>query len=308
MHAISYRSGFYFACRFKVNIYEPAFYSTITLLLTATELELPSCQIPTAMSDSQCLNTSLLQIMVSPKNKRVFIHNWNHLTLQITFDVSGASLNIGSKRLMAWNNSRYAHTRQFYLHYRIEETGSPSSICIICHQVLCYPFEHQTSSMGKHLLAKARIAKVNLLTELQVTKLTNSTVDETAVAILKRLGCRWIAIVGLQMKFIFDFSVLFILTDLTAKMLHTGSKGLWYCQISPSHLESLPHVRISFRSFSKKPYITSGATTIIKCITQRVGAAIHQQAEQHLPGGIHTDTGCNSKAIAIKKYSEFSFK
>jgi CheY-specific phosphatase CheX len=40
--------------------------------------------------------------------------------------------------------------------------------------------------MGKHLLAKAHIAKLNELTEAEVTELTNSTVDKTALAILKR--------------------------------------------------------------------------------------------------------------------------
>jgi len=44
--------------------------------------------------------------------------------------------------------------------------------------------------MGKHLLAKAHIAKLNELTESEVTELNSSMVDETAVAILKRQECR----------------------------------------------------------------------------------------------------------------------
>ena len=59
--------------------------------------------------------------------------------------------------------------------------------------------------MGKHLLAKVHIAKLNKLTELEVTELTSSTVNDTASAILKRKGSHGIQIVSLQRKFTFDF-------------------------------------------------------------------------------------------------------
>jgi hypothetical protein len=58
--------------------------------------------------------------------------------------------------------------------------------------------------MGKHLLAKAHIAKLNELTESEVTELTSSMVDETALAILKRQRSRGITMVSLQRKIIFD--------------------------------------------------------------------------------------------------------
>jgi len=58
--------------------------------------------------------------------------------------------------------------------------------------------------MGKHLLAKAHIAKLNELTESEDTELISRTVDETALAILKRQGSRGITIVSLQRKTIFD--------------------------------------------------------------------------------------------------------
>jgi len=106
-------------------------------------------------------------------------------------------MNEGSKRPIAWNNSSQAPLWRFYLHCGIEETGSPGIICIVCHQVLCHPSEHGTSSMGRHLLAKAHIAKLNELTESEITELTSSTVDETALAILKRQGSRAITIVSL---------------------------------------------------------------------------------------------------------------
>ena len=156
------------------------------------------------MSDTQSLNTSLLEVMISSKNERVFIRDLSDLTLQIIFDAWWASMNVGSKRPIAWKNSRHAPSSRFNLQCGIEETGSPGIICIVCHQVLRHPSEHGTSSMGKHLLAKAHIAKLNELTESEVTELTSTTVDETALAILKRQGSRGITIVSLQRKTIFD--------------------------------------------------------------------------------------------------------
>jgi len=159
------------------------------------------------MSDSQSLNTSLLEVMISSKNEGVFIRDLLDLTLQIIFDAWWASLNVGSKRSIPWKNSRHAPSWQFYLHCGIEETGSPGIICIVCHQVLRHPSEHGTSSMGKHLLAKAHIAKLNELTELEVTELTSSTVDEAVLAILKREGSRGITIVRSQEKLIGDIDL-----------------------------------------------------------------------------------------------------
>jgi len=54
--------------------------------------------------------------------------------------------------------------------------------------------------MGKHLPAKAHIAKLNKITETEVTELTSSTVDDTPVALLKREGSRGITIVSLKRK------------------------------------------------------------------------------------------------------------
>jgi len=61
--------------------------------------------------------------------------------------------------------------------------------------------------MGKHLVPKADIAKLNKVTESDVTELTSLTVNETALAILKRQGSRGITIVRLQRKIIFDIQV-----------------------------------------------------------------------------------------------------
>jgi len=142
--------------------------------------------------------------MISSKNAHVFIRDLSDLTLQIICDGWWASMNVDSKRPIACNASRHAPSGRFYLHCGIDESGSPGIICIVCHQVLCHPSDHGTSSMGKHLLAKAHIAKLNELTESEVTELTSSTVDETALAIVKRQGSRGITIVSLQRKIIFD--------------------------------------------------------------------------------------------------------
>jgi hypothetical protein len=142
--------------------------------------------------------------MISSKNDRVFIHDLSDLILQIIFDAWWASMNEVWKRPIAWNNSKHALSWRLYLHCRIEPTGSPGIICIVCHQVLRHASEHGTSSMRKHLLAKAHIAKLIELTKSEVTELTSMTVDETALAILKRQGSRGITIVSLQRKLRFD--------------------------------------------------------------------------------------------------------
>jgi len=116
-------------------------------------------------------------------------------------------MNVDSKRPIFWNHSSHAPSWQFYLHCGIEETGSPGIICIVCQKVLRHPSEHGTSSIGKHLLAKDHIAKLNELTESEVTECTSLTVDETALGILKRQGSRAITIVRSQRKIIFDIQV-----------------------------------------------------------------------------------------------------
>ena len=111
------------------------------------------------MSVSKSLNISLLQVMISSKDEHVFIWDLSDLTLQIIFDAWWASVNIGSQRTFAWNYSRHGPVGRFHLHCGIEGTGIPGIICIVCHAVLCHPSEHGTSSMQKHLLTKAHIAK-----------------------------------------------------------------------------------------------------------------------------------------------------
>jgi len=190
-----------------VDMSEPAVWFVVSLPSAVFRVRIPSFLILTAMSDSQSLNISLLEVMISSKNKRVFIRDLSNLTLQIIFEAWRASMNLDLKQPIAWHNSRHAPSWRFYSHGGIEETASPGIICIICHQVLRHPSGHETSSMGKHSLAKAHIAKLNKLTESEVTELTSSTVDETALAILKRQGSRGITIVSSQRKIRCDIQV-----------------------------------------------------------------------------------------------------
>jgi hypothetical protein len=49
------------------------------------------------MSDAQSFNTSLLEVMISFKNKRVFIRDLSNVILQNLFDAWWASMIVGSK-------------------------------------------------------------------------------------------------------------------------------------------------------------------------------------------------------------------
>jgi len=57
------------------------------------------------MSHTKSLNTSLLEVMRSSKNEPDFIRDISDLTLQILFDAQWASIDLGSKRPGACNNS-----------------------------------------------------------------------------------------------------------------------------------------------------------------------------------------------------------
>jgi len=113
-------------------------------------------------------------------------------------------MNQRSEWTIAWNNSRHSLSWQFYSHYGIEESGSLGIIYIVCHPVHCHPSGRGTRSMWRHLVAKAHIAKLDESTETEVTELTSTTVDETALAILKWQGSRGITIVSWQRKISFD--------------------------------------------------------------------------------------------------------
>lgn len=120
------------------------------------------------------------------------------------------------------------------------------------------------SSVAYLLLATLDITQMKEVTKLVVTELTSSKVDETAFAILKRQLSREISIVSLPRMFIFDNLVLSILTELTYKMLQTTRKVLPNCQTSPTDLELLPQVRISFGLHSIEQNFKSQAMTVVE--------------------------------------------
>jgi len=141
--------------------------------------------------------------MISSKDKCVIILDSRGLGLEIIFDTWSRSMNVDTNCPLAWNASRHAPSWRFYLHCGIGETASTGIICIVSHQVLPHPSEHWTSSMGKLLLAKVQMANLNELTESEVSELSTTAIDETALAILKRQGSRTITILSLQRKSIF---------------------------------------------------------------------------------------------------------
>jgi len=204
LHAMSHRSDLFLAGSSKVNIEDSMLNLTISNILSVTQIELPRSQYPTTMWNTKYLKTLLLEVMISSENECVFICDLCDLTLQIILNEWWASMNVGSKQPMANNNSRHAPLWQFCLHCGIEETGFPIIIWIVCRQVLRHPSEHGTSTMGKHLLAKVHIAKLNELTVSEVTELTSLTLEETSLAIPKRKGSRGIPIVNSQLKFKFN--------------------------------------------------------------------------------------------------------
>jgi len=69
-------------------------------------------------------------------------------------------MNVDSKSHSASNSSRHAPWWQFYLHCGIEEPGRSGIRSIVCHHVLRHRSDHGTSLMGKHLQAKAHIARL----------------------------------------------------------------------------------------------------------------------------------------------------
>jgi hypothetical protein len=101
-------------------------------------------------------------------------------------------MNLGLKDPIGWNNVRHEPSGRFNVHCTNLETPSPVIISIVRHAVLCHPIFHGTSSMGKQLLAESEFAKLNELTELEVSEVTSTNVDETELAILKRQASRGI--------------------------------------------------------------------------------------------------------------------
>jgi len=67
---------------------------------------------------------------------------------------------------------------------------------------------HGTTSMGNLLLGKAHLARLNSITESEVTELTSYTVYETALTILMRQPILTITIVISHSQIIFDIQVI----------------------------------------------------------------------------------------------------
>jgi hypothetical protein len=156
------------------------------------------------MSDSEFLNSSLLDIIIPSKKNHIFIRNLCDVTLKIIFNAWWRSMNVGSRCPISSNYSRHAPSWGLNLDHGIEETGIPGIICIVCYQVLDHPSEYGTSSMGKHLLGNAHIAKLNEFSEAEVTELPSPMDNTTALASLKKQGSQEITVLSSQRKILFD--------------------------------------------------------------------------------------------------------
>ena len=192
----------FFACSFIIEIEEPAFWFVILLLLAVSQVELPRFLIPTALSDSHYLITSLPELRVSPEDEGVLFHDLSDRTLPLIFDSWWGSMSVSAKHSVPWNNSSHASSWGFDLHCGNQMCSSAGIICFVFDRVLRHSSEHGPSSMWNFLLSKTHNAKINELAESEVTELTGSTVNGTALEIVKRQGIRGIPIVSWQRKFI----------------------------------------------------------------------------------------------------------
>jgi len=148
------------------------------------------------ISNSQSFYSVILEDMISSKNESVIIHDLSDLTLQIIFDSSQVSGNVGLKSWNACNNSSHGPLWCIDFQCGIEEISSHFIVCIVYHQVLRHRSEHVTSSLAKQYMAKPLIARLNGLIEFEVSELTSRTVDDTALGILMRQHSPGIAIVS----------------------------------------------------------------------------------------------------------------
>jgi len=181
----------------------PAFYFTIMLRLTISQVGWPSLQIATVMSDSKSSNTGLLEFMIFSNNECARMCNLSNISLQIVFDIWWASIHVASKSPIAWNNSTHAPVWVYYSLCGIEKTGSTGIVGIICHQVLRHPSHNGTSLLHKHFLGKSHIITLHKSVESEVTEINSSTVDLAAMDILRKQGSWIITTVSLQIKIIF---------------------------------------------------------------------------------------------------------
>jgi len=113
MHAMSYRFHFCLACSSIVNILEPAFYSTITSHLTASQLDIRKVQNTTTILDSQSLNTLMLEVLLSSNNECDIIRDLSDLGLQIICDTWWASLNARTNCCIASDDSGHTASWRF---------------------------------------------------------------------------------------------------------------------------------------------------------------------------------------------------
>ena len=88
LHALSHRCYIFLACSSRVDTLDSAFCCTTRSLLRVFHIKISSFQIPTAMSDSECLHMFLVGLVISSKDESVFIGDLSNPILQIVLDAS----------------------------------------------------------------------------------------------------------------------------------------------------------------------------------------------------------------------------
>jgi hypothetical protein len=83
------------------------------------------------------------------------------------------------------NNFRHAPSLQLTVSCKLEVSGSPGMLCVVCHHVRHHLPDYGTGLVGTQLQTTAQIAKLDELTVSESTELTGSMVDETALTMLR---------------------------------------------------------------------------------------------------------------------------
>lgn len=174
------------------------------------------------MAASTPPDTSLLEVMYSAKEERVFIRDLSDVRLQMMFDDWWTSMKVETKKTIVWSTSRHASAWRFFKLCANTENGSPGIICIVCHQVLAHPSENGTSTMGKHLTTKAHKLQLDKLTQSDLSIITGTAGEEQALAVLKKKGSHGVMVASHSYQTEANQKLKIILTILTDRTFKSG--------------------------------------------------------------------------------------
>jgi len=177
-------------------------------------VELLRVQIPTAMLESETLITTLRAGMISSKPGYVLFVIWVTLHYTSNLIVSELLWMLAPSMLCGGISQDLRVCGALIPTAEFLRQASHSSYILFVIRLFAIHHNMGLAEYGNTYWQKHKFQyEINSLWE--VPELTGSTVDETALAILKPHGSWGISIVSLQWIFIFNISVVFILTNLT---------------------------------------------------------------------------------------------